>query len=249
MKTPISPHNPFGHTRYGFAFEHLTPGSRCLDYGCARGDFLAQVRATIPIDYVGVDRNRLNETTAAEDRHVVHIASPRTPFADGTFDTVTLLDVIEHVHDQLAVLQELLRVLKPSGHLIVTVPRKHVFSFLDLGNLKFRFPRLHKAFIVARHSSQHYRDHYEENPDGLFGDVEALKGWHEHFSEADLTALLARAGFEVEVTDGSGLFVRPLVLLDVLKLGFLVPGRLRELDLACFAAMNLYCVARKPVLT
>ena len=44
------------------------------------------------------------------------------PFPDDTFDLVALLDTIEHIPDELAVLNEVRRVLKPDGRLIITVP-------------------------------------------------------------------------------------------------------------------------------
>ena len=44
------------------------------------------------------------------------------PFADDQFDLIALLDTVEHIADELAVLQECQRVLKPGGRLIVTVP-------------------------------------------------------------------------------------------------------------------------------
>jgi SAM-dependent methyltransferase len=44
------------------------------------------------------------------------------PFADGAFDLVFATDVIEHVQDDLAALQEIRRVLKPGGRALLTVP-------------------------------------------------------------------------------------------------------------------------------
>ena len=44
------------------------------------------------------------------------------PFPDNTFDLVALLDTIEHIADELAVLNEVRRVLKPDGRVIITVP-------------------------------------------------------------------------------------------------------------------------------
>lgn len=49
-------------------------------------------------------------------------AIERLPFADGTFDIVTAMDVLEHTDDDLAALAELRRVLKPDGLLLATVP-------------------------------------------------------------------------------------------------------------------------------
>ena len=44
------------------------------------------------------------------------------PWAGRTFDLITSLDVIEHTPDDRATLAELLRVCRPGGWLLVTVP-------------------------------------------------------------------------------------------------------------------------------
>jgi SAM-dependent methyltransferase len=44
------------------------------------------------------------------------------PYEDGSFDGILHSEGIEHIDNQLAVLQELARVLKPGGTLIVTTP-------------------------------------------------------------------------------------------------------------------------------
>jgi SAM-dependent methyltransferase len=44
------------------------------------------------------------------------------PFADLSFDRIIAAEILEHVPDDLGVLQELSRVLKPGGILAVTVP-------------------------------------------------------------------------------------------------------------------------------
>ncbi len=46
----------------------------------------------------------------------------RLPFADGAFDVVTAMDIIEHIDDDKAASSEIFRVLKPGGRLLVTVP-------------------------------------------------------------------------------------------------------------------------------
>ena len=61
------------------------------------------------------------------------------PFPEETFDVVTCLDVIEHTLDDRAALRELLRVTRPGGLAIVTVPAyQALWSSHDVANLHFR---------------------------------------------------------------------------------------------------------------
>lgn len=46
----------------------------------------------------------------------------RLPFPDGTFDRIIASEVMEHIPDDLAALDELTRVLRPGGVLAVTIP-------------------------------------------------------------------------------------------------------------------------------
>ena len=167
-------------------------------------------------------------------------------FDPGSFTSASLLEVIEHIEDQDRVLRALRRVIADSGHLIVTVPKRHVFSFLDTGNWRFVFPRLHRVFVTARHSASYYHARCRNPETGLVGDIEAAKGWHEHFSEEDLRRLLARNGFSVRSVDRAGLFARPLGVL-----GLAVPVRafqrliraLQRLDARTFRSVHLFVLA------
>jgi SAM-dependent methyltransferase len=53
---------------------------------------------------------------------VVRGDAHRLPFADGSLDLVTALDVLEHLQDDHGAARELHRVLRPGGRLVVTVP-------------------------------------------------------------------------------------------------------------------------------
>ncbi|MBN1509382.1 MAG: class I SAM-dependent methyltransferase [Sedimentisphaerales bacterium] len=254
MRTRIAADNPYGCDRYGFAWRHVPAGGAAhLDFGCGDGRFLAGLRSRRIGWLVGADVSqeavRLARV-ACEEAEIVHLGGQAAlPFGDGEFSSVSLLDVLEHVHEPDALLAELHRVLGAGGTLIVTVPGQHVFSALDVGNLKFRFPRLHRWFYCRRHSREEYDRRYAANPDGLVGDVSASKRWHEHFSRRKLAAVLNRNGFSVAQFDGAGLFVRILKVaeLTVGRFGPLrvVIRRLMAWDARCFASANLFCVARK----
>jgi SAM-dependent methyltransferase len=256
MRTRLRPENPHGPSRYGFAWEHVPAGGAAhLDFGCYDGGFLASLRTKRIARLAGVDASRdavENARRRFTDLDVRAIApGAALPFADRSFTSVTLLDVLEHVHEQADLLCELARVLADDGRLIVTVPRQYVFSFLDAGNLKFRFPRLHRRLFLLRHSQEEYERRYVAGADGLIGDVSARKRWHEHFSQAGLVALLDRAGFEPVAWDASGFFTRPLtpllVILEPVPGLRRLAGAIERADARCFGSMNLFCVARKKV--
>jgi SAM-dependent methyltransferase len=254
MKTQIEPGNPFGGDRYGFAWQHVPAGQKAhLDFGCGDGRFLAALEDKGCGRLVGVDISREAVKQAkqrCDHAEIVHLTQAvPLPFPDAAFSSVSLLDVLEHVHGQGVLLGELQRVLQAGGMLIVTVPRRHVFSFLDVGNLKFRFPRLHRWCYCRSHSRREYERRYVSNPDGLVGDVSAKKRWHEHFTQPGLTELLSRNGFGTAECDGAGFFMRILKLAD-LPLRRLGPARraiskLRAWDGRWFSSANLFCVAQK----
>jgi SAM-dependent methyltransferase len=55
------------------------------------------------------------------------------PFADSSFDCVSLLATLEHMNRRVELLEEIRRVLKPGGVLIITVPTwaaKPILEFL-----------------------------------------------------------------------------------------------------------------------
>jgi SAM-dependent methyltransferase len=54
-------------------------------------------------------------------------AAERLPYEDSSFDLVTALDVVEHLDDDTAGLQEMRRVLRPGGRAMLFVP---AFMFL-----------------------------------------------------------------------------------------------------------------------
>ncbi len=49
------------------------------------------------------------------------------PFADASFDIVTCLDVIEHIDEDQSAVNEIARVIRPGGLLVLTVPAFQVF--------------------------------------------------------------------------------------------------------------------------
>lgn len=76
----------------------------------------------------------------------------RLPVAEGSIDVVCLLDVIEHLTDPVAALQEAARALAPGGHVVVNVPaHQWLWSAADesLGHVRRYDRRLLRAQLTA----------------------------------------------------------------------------------------------------
>lgn len=94
---------------------HLTALDRVLDVGSADGPSVDWLRSRA--EHVALDMDPRG--LVAGD---VCGSALRLPFADGAFDVVAAFDVIEHCEPESAALAELHRVIRPGGHLMMTVP-------------------------------------------------------------------------------------------------------------------------------
>jgi SAM-dependent methyltransferase len=90
---------------------------RILDLGCGDQPY-ARLVGRGNLEYIGVDLSL--EHSPLPD---VCADSLRLPFRDSTFDTILSTQVIEHVADPSEMMREISRVLKPSGHVIMTAPQ------------------------------------------------------------------------------------------------------------------------------
>ena len=117
---------------------------RFLDLGCGLGS-CAALRGYLKGGFnVGVDfafpglRYALSECQrlGIPSRFVVGDGY-RLPFCGGAFDSVYIGQVLEHLDDEVAVLLEALRVLRPGGFLVVSVPKGTACSGGDADHVNF----------------------------------------------------------------------------------------------------------------
>jgi len=224
-----------------------------LDFGAHDGELVASLKMhDLILKGVGLDANSaVVEKYSGAMPNGVELKTIKTnspiPFEDSIFSSVSIIGVVEHVVEQEKILKELNRVLAPGGTILIAVPGKHFFSFLDMGNWKFIFPKFHEWYIVLTKGRNHFKRYFSENPDGLYGDIEKEKFWHQHFSKNDLKELTQKCGFRVKDIDGFGFFNRVITnvayFLPKFMIGFF--NRLVELDARYFESAEIWVLAKK----
>ncbi|MBN2550209.1 MAG: class I SAM-dependent methyltransferase [Anaerolineales bacterium] len=97
---------------------------RLLENGCGVGMYLQHLaeRASF-VAGIEFDLPRAIEA-GQRARHVANAAGEHLPFPDQTFDAILSHEVLEHVRDDQRTTQEMLRVLRPGGRVILFVPNR-----------------------------------------------------------------------------------------------------------------------------
>ncbi len=116
---------------------HLADGAKILDVGCGSGRHTCAAYQCRRAKVIGIDLN-FNNLAEARGRLELHdrlgkhgggtwaLAAGNIlglPFKDGCFDLVICSEVLEHIEAYQDGMREIVRVLKPGGNLVVSVPR------------------------------------------------------------------------------------------------------------------------------
>lgn len=154
---------------------------RVLDIGCGTGEMLLLMKGM----RTGVDlsTSMLKRARAALPPHIQLVEAPaeRLPFPSRSFDKITCSEVIEHVMDPRAVLEEMKRVLKDDGTAVVSIPNekmiirlKDFFHRIGLSKLFFCLGKQTMSLRNDWHLHDASRELFEEWNDGIFG-VESVR--------------------------------------------------------------------------
>ena len=118
-----------------------------LDCGCGRGLWSKKLMEK-RLDVIGVDistrRLRYAKIKGNNDQ-VICASSKHLPFKQNCFDSALFIEVIEHLSekDQIKALDEMHRILKNHGTLVVTTPNKPIYDFLSKYSSLFRYNSEH----------------------------------------------------------------------------------------------------------
>lgn len=150
---------------------------KVLDVGCNTGILLIPLKER-GVDILGVDisksdikKAKYNLTQKNLSNKCVQVANAqKLPFSKNSFDIVLLSDILEHVGQPKTVAKEAIRVVKPGGIILATVPnelhpvvhypwvrklltgRKNVDEHLDIPFSKEKLIKLFNGTIVVQTS-------------------------------------------------------------------------------------------------
>jgi len=110
---------------------HISPKDNVLDVGCGPGAFLAALApncgaitgADISGEFVNVCKRAIDRF-GLDNAAVVQASCTELPYPANYFDVVTLVDVLHHLDNIPDTIDEVRRVLKPGGRIIVFEPNK-----------------------------------------------------------------------------------------------------------------------------
>jgi len=122
---------------------------RILDYGCNDCYFSKIIGRNF--EYYGVDNNKelLNKKLKIYSKNFLFLKKNKIPFKNKYFDCVLLSHVLPHIYTPKSLIEEIRRVLKQDGILIIVCPNK-IFKFF------YFFLNLFNDYIPDETISKHY---------------------------------------------------------------------------------------------
>lgn len=125
--------DPQGELRYKIALQSnpVRRKDSVLDIGCKTLSLLHILEEReIPCNYNGLDisqiaKKSLNFKVNKEPKIIIKDAMKGLPFKKESFDRIFCLEVIEHVHTPIFLLDEIKRVLKKDGKAVVSCPNPY----------------------------------------------------------------------------------------------------------------------------
>ena len=97
---------------------------RLLENGCGVGMYVQHLEALAGF-VTGIEFDLPRAVEAGQrSRHIANAAGEALPFPAQSFDAMLSHEVLEHVRDDRSAVQEMLRVLRPGGRIVLFVPNR-----------------------------------------------------------------------------------------------------------------------------
>ncbi len=151
----------------GTYFREINIIGKVLDLGCGDGHFSSKTLPNAKVQGIDPALNSLN--TAKQINYFSGLSCSlgnKLPFPEHTFNTVISNSVLEHIPDVESVIDEAIRVLKPGGKFIISVPNSNFTKNLSIALFFERLGAVQIAHFYRRLfnwiSRHHHPDTEEE---------------------------------------------------------------------------------------
>jgi SAM-dependent methyltransferase len=144
------------------------PVADLLEVGGGRSGLSTMLYPGARIVNLDMDTSVANDPCNRDNPRVTFMVGDATdlPFADESFDMVTMFDLLEHVPDDGAVAREALRVLRPGGWVLVSTPDRERWRYPYYGVFRPVCPPEEELFAEWGHVRRGYT---QAELDALFG--------------------------------------------------------------------------------
>ena len=114
----------------------LPPAARILEIGCGTGHNLPMLARFGRVEAIEIDRAARGIASERLGRDVGDAPLPELPGVErGAYDLIAVLDVVEHIADDVAALLAMRERLAPGGKILITVPaHRWMWSAHDVVN-------------------------------------------------------------------------------------------------------------------
>lgn len=107
--------------------------AKILDVGCGTGAEMAFLQQYGEIYGVDTSEEMINVCKNRKLSNSIVVSANNLPFKNEMFDLVTCLDTLEHIEAEKRTIEEIYRVCKNNGHLVLTVPAgQYLFGPYDI---------------------------------------------------------------------------------------------------------------------
>ncbi len=173
-------------SRRALLLSEVRPDDAVLDLGCGAGRFVGELLhmgvSTIGVDIAEAAISRATINVPGGDLRVLN-EDGSIPLDHNSIDLVWCSEVLEHIADTAGVLNEVRRVLKPGGRLLITVPFHGKIKNITIALTKFEshFDPLgqHLRFFTQKSLSTTLRNaHFDQVKINAYG---GLPFFHKFF--------------------------------------------------------------------
>jgi ubiquinone/menaquinone biosynthesis C-methylase UbiE len=148
--------------RYAIAMDYVK-GKAVLDIACGEGygsNLLSKnAREVTGIDLDSKTINHASKKYSKNNLKFIQGKVEDIPAADSSFDVVISFETLEHTNEHEKIFQEIKRILKPGGLLIISTPEKKYYTDVPASQNPFHVKEIYEhEFIdlVKDHFSYHY---------------------------------------------------------------------------------------------